>query len=123
MSEFVPRSRSIVWLQRGWATPGLTFAQKPYSVGPVSSQNVFGRSATNENRTIDLIDLNPYFHGTCRRRGAPITFPTGLPYAPVTRKASSLVASSMVRPSTYGHGYQNALWPGAIFGSLNVSIL
>src|SRR6516162_3534199 len=30
-------------------------------------------------RTIDLIDLKPYFHGTARRNGAPCTFDTGLP--------------------------------------------
>src|SRR4051812_8702640 len=100
-------SRSICWLQRGCDTPGLTFAQKPYSSGARSCQKVFGRSVVKLNRMIDFTDLNPYFHGKCSRMGAPMTLATGLPYAPVTRNASSLFASAMVRPSTYGHGYQN----------------
>ena len=36
--------------------------------------------------------------------------------------SSSLVASAMVRPSTYGHGNQGCFCPGAIFGFMKVSI-
>ena len=35
---------------------------------------VGGSSATKEMRTIDLIDLKPYFHGTTSRIGAPFWF-------------------------------------------------
>src|SRR5689334_9881288 len=66
-------------------------------------------------------DLKPYFHGVARRSGAPFCFGTGLPYMPVTMKASSLVASAMVRPSTYGQGYQDCEKPGATSGLLKVS--
>src|SRR5207237_9489924 len=92
-------SSSVAWLQRGCGTSGLTFAQKPYSAACRLSQNVVGRLSVKLKRTIDLIDLNPYFHGTARRSGEPICFSAGLPYMPVTRKASSLFASSIVRPS------------------------
>src|SRR5215472_1835866 len=95
-----PIEVSVAWLQRGCGTCGLTLAQKPYSEGPEISQKVFGRWSVKVKRVIDLIDLKPYFHGTARRSGAPCDFATGLPYAPVTMKASSLVASGMVSPST-----------------------
>src|SRR5207253_25594 len=62
---------------------------------------------------MDLIDLKPYFHGTARRSGAPCCFGIGLPYAPIARNASSLVASVIVSPSVYGQGYQVWRWPDA----------
>src|ERR1044072_6108032 len=101
-------SSSVAWLQRGCGTSGFTLAQKPYSAACRPSQNVFGRLSVNSKRKIDLTDLKPYFHGTARRSGAPICFNAGLPYMPVTRNVSSLLASSMVSPSVSGHGYQ--LW-------------
>ena len=69
------------------------------------SQNVRGHVASNRKRTIDLMDLKPYFHGTASRSGAPFCFGSGLPYIPIARKANSFVASSIVSPSLYGHGY------------------
>ena len=74
-------------------------AQKPYSAACRPSQKVFGRLSVKLKRTIDLTDLKPYFHGTARRSGAPICFSAGLPYMPVTRNVSSLLASSIVSPS------------------------
>src|SRR5919205_2775054 len=95
----LPRTRSVAWLQRGCGTSGLTFAQNPYSEACSFSQNETGRWSVKVNLTIDLVDLNPYFHGVARRRGAPFCLGTGLPYIPVTRKASSLVASATVSAS------------------------
>src|SRR5262249_40708814 len=95
-----PISSSVAWLQRGCGTCGLTFAQKPYSDACNASQKLRGRWSVNVKCVIDLIDLKPYFQGTARRNGAPCDFDTGFPYAPVTRNASSLVASAMVNPST-----------------------
>src|SRR5262245_17309879 len=86
------------------------------------SQNVRGRVASNRKRTIDLMDLKPYFHGTASRSGAPFCFGSGLPYTPVARKANSFVASSIVSPSLYGHGYHAWRCPGAASGSKNVCI-
>src|SRR5678816_4492734 len=114
-------SSSLAWLQRGCGTSGLTLAQKPYSEDCSCSQKVFGRWSVKLKRTIDLTDLKPYFHGTARRSGAPICFSAGLPYMPVTRKVSSLLASSTVSPSVYGHGYQTWRKPGASL-SWNVCI-
>ena len=62
-------------------------------------QNVSGWWSVKVIRTIDLIDLKPYFHGTTRRNGAPFCFSSGLPNSPVAIYAMSLVASAMVRPS------------------------
>src|SRR5262249_18908061 len=118
----MPSTRSLAWLQRGCGTSGLTFAQNPYSLPCTVSQNETGRLSVNAKCTIDLTDLNPYFHGNTSRIGAPSCFGTGLPYMPVTRKASSLAASAIVTPSTYGQGYQTSFWPGAVLGSRNVSI-
>src|SRR4029077_2432283 len=118
----MPSTRSVAWLQRGCGTSGLTLAQKPYSFSPTVSQNDTGRFSTNEKRTIDLTDLNPYFHGNTKRSGAPSCLGTGLPYMPVTRKASSFPASAIATLSIWGHGYQTCFCPGAIFGSRNVSI-
>src|SRR6266571_2706325 len=98
--SFEPISSSVSWLQRGCGTFGLTLAQNPYSDGANASQKLFGRWSVKVKRTIDLIDLNPYFHGIAIRSGAPCTFGIGLPYAPTATKASSFVASAMVRPST-----------------------
>src|ERR1700757_885675 len=97
LRSLVPSTRSVAWLQRGCGTSGLTFAQKPYSLDCSFFQNETGCLSVNVNLKIDLIDLKPYFHGVTRRSGAPSCFGTGLPYMPVTRKASSLVASAMVR--------------------------
>src|SRR5262249_5159720 len=94
-----PSTRSVAWLQRGCGTSGLTFAQKPYSLPSTVSQNETGRFSVNEKRTIDLTDLNPYFHGSTSLSGAPSCFGTGLPYLPVAKKASSLPASATVSPS------------------------
>src|SRR5215813_10468028 len=91
----VPNTRSVAWLQRGCGTSGFTFAQKPYSLGPTFAQNVTGRLSVKVNRTIDLTDLKPYFHGVIKRIGAPSCFGIGLPYMPVPMKASSLFASAM----------------------------
>src|SRR6516165_3948530 len=118
----MPSTRSVAWLQRGCGTSGLTFAQNPYSSPATVSQNDTGRLSVNEKRTIDLTDLNPYFHGSARRNGAPSCLGTGLPYIPVTKKASSLPASAIVTPSIYGQGYQTCFWPDAVLGSRNVSI-
>jgi hypothetical protein len=41
--SLVPITCSVAWLQRGWATCGLTLAQKPYSDACRASQKVFGR--------------------------------------------------------------------------------
>ena len=51
-------------------------------------------------RTMDLMCLNPYFHGTASRIGAPSCFGRSLPYSPVTRIVSGCIASSIRRPST-----------------------
>ncbi len=40
-------------------------------------QNVAGRSAVNSIRASDLPLLNPYFHGTTSRMGAPCCFSNG----------------------------------------------
>jgi len=40
--SLVPITCSVAWLQRGWETCGLTFAQKPYSDACRASQKVFG---------------------------------------------------------------------------------
>ena len=74
-----PISFSVAWLQRGCGTSGLTLAQKPYSEACIASQKVFGRLSVKVNRTIDLTDLKPYFHGIASRSGAPCDFDTGLP--------------------------------------------
>ena len=64
------------------------------------SHKVLGRVSVKVKRTIELIDLEPYFQGTARRSGAPFWRGIGLPYRPVAMNASSLVAPAMVRPST-----------------------
>src|SRR5579862_5681984 len=53
---------------------GIHVGQKPYSLAWMASQKVLGRSSVKLTLTIDLIDLKPYFHGRCRRSGAPIEF-------------------------------------------------
>jgi hypothetical protein len=54
-------------------------AQKPYSLPWTSSQKLTGRISVNWKRTMPLIDLKPYFHGTARRSGAPFCLGMGLP--------------------------------------------
>ena len=39
----------------------------------------FGCLSAKLKRTIDLIDLKPYFHGTASRNGAPCCLEIGLP--------------------------------------------
>ena len=58
--------------------PGFTFAQNPYSLGQAVPRT---RPAfvSEAEATIDLIDLNPYFHGVTRRIGAPFWLGSGLP--------------------------------------------
>jgi hypothetical protein len=52
-----------------------------------------GRSPeTNSIFLIDLIDLNPYFHGSVRRIGAPFEVPIGLPKWPTVSIESSFQA-------------------------------
>ena len=75
----VPSMRSVFCGQRGCGMPGFTFAQKPYSLAASSSQKLTGRSSVKVKRTIDLIDLKPYFHGVTSRIGAPFWFGSGLP--------------------------------------------
>ena len=66
----VPSTRSVAWLQRGWGTSGLTFAQKPYSDACIASQKVFGRSSVKVKRTIDFDRLEAVLprHGEAQRR-------------------------------------------------------
>src|SRR5262249_57559012 len=75
----VPMNSSVAWLQRGCGTCGLTLAQKPYSDAWSTSHRPLGRWSVKVKRTIDLIDLKPYFQGTASRIGGPITFGGGLP--------------------------------------------
>ena len=42
-------------------------------------QDVGGCCSTRRMRTIDLMLLNPYFHGTTSRIGAPFWFSSVLP--------------------------------------------
>src|SRR4051794_33580774 len=48
--------------------------------------------------------LNPYFHGTTSRNGAPFWFNSVSPYRPTASIASGCIASSSRNPSLYGHG-------------------
>src|SRR5262249_60247956 len=75
----VPIISSLAWLQRGCGTCGFTFAQKPYSAGCSASHMPFGRLSVKLKRTIDLIDLKPYFHGSASRSGAPCCRASGWP--------------------------------------------
>ena len=77
--SLVPRSFSVAWLHLGCGTAGLTFAQKPYSEGPIASQNVTGRFSTKLTFTTDFADLKPYFQGTVSRIGPPFCGGSGLP--------------------------------------------
>ena len=72
MRRELPRRCSVAWDQRGWSTSGSTFATKPYSSGCWPCQKVAGRSAVSVIRVIDLMLLNPYFHGTTSRTGGPV---------------------------------------------------
>ena len=63
--------RSLAWLQRGWATAGFTLEKNPYSDACDMFHEVFGMRSTKVIAMIDLIPLNPYFHGTTSRSGAP----------------------------------------------------
>ena len=46
-------------------------AKNPYSDGACRFQVLGGCVAVSVTFTIDLIPLNPYFHGTISRTGAP----------------------------------------------------
>ena len=61
---------------------------------------VRGCLSTKRIRTIDLMLLKPYFHGTTRRSGAPFWFVSVLPYKPTARIVSGCIASSSRSPST-----------------------
>ena len=50
--------------------------------------------------TTDLMLLNPYFHGTTNRIGAPFWLGRVFPYNPVASKVSGCIASSRRKPST-----------------------
>src|ERR1700692_4352537 len=95
----LPSGRSDAWLQRGCAKAGLTFAQKPYSDGPIDSQKVEGRFSTKLILIGAFADLKPYFHGNVSRIGPPFCGGRGMPYRPVEKKARSLAAASIVTPS------------------------
>src|ERR1700733_2904478 len=96
----LPSSRSVAWLQRGCGKAGLTFAQKPYSDGPIASQKVEGRFSTKLILIGAFADLQPFSHGNVSRIGPPFCGGRGLPYRPVEMKARSFAASSIVTPST-----------------------
>src|SRR5262249_19593405 len=51
--------------------PGVHVGVKAVLVGANWFHVDLGWSSTSLMRTIDLIPLNPYFHGTTRRSGAP----------------------------------------------------
>ena len=79
---------------------------------------VGGSSATKVIRTIDLMLLKPYFHGTTSRIGAPFWLGRSCPYSPVARRVSGCMASSMRSPSRYGQpilGLQrrSGIWSGS----------
>src|ERR1041385_4265167 len=83
-------------------------------------QVVGGCAATRLIFTIDLILLNPYFHGTTRRIGAPSCGGNVCPYNPVARIVSGCIASSSRKPSTYGQSSTVVRWRGMRFGSSKV---
>lgn len=72
---------------------------EPVLVGGNAFQVVFGCSRTRLIRTIDLMLLKPYFHGTTRRNGAPFWLGNSRPYMPTARIARGCIASSMRKPS------------------------
>ena len=76
---------------------------------------------TDVSKAFDKVERTIGKEMSTRRMGAPFCFSIAWPYSPVPIKASSFIASSMVRPSTYGQGYQDWRWPGAISGSIKVS--
>src|SRR3990167_5701210 len=51
-----------------------------------------------------LILLNPYFHGTTKRIGAPFWGKSSLPYNPTAKIVRGFIASSIRNPSRYGNG-------------------
>jgi hypothetical protein len=61
-------------------------------------QKLTGRVSVKEMRTRLLTDLKPYFHGTVSRMGAPLCGGMRCWNCPTDRNASSLRASSMLRP-------------------------
>ena len=65
-------------------------------------QLVSGSRSMKRIRTMDLMLLKPYFHGTISRRGAPFWFGRTCPYSPTVNSVSGCMASAMVRPSRYG---------------------
>ncbi len=82
---------------------------------------VGGSFSTNLIFTIDLMPLNPYFHGVTRRSGAPFWLGNGFPYKPVARSVSGFIASSMRNPSTYGQVRYGLRWPTISSGRNSVS--
>src|SRR3569623_432272 len=89
---------------QGRGTSGSTFETNGYACGLSVLQKVAGSRSTSSMRSIDLIDLKPYFHGTTSRIGAPCCLSSGWPYMLVASSVSSFAASASVNPSTYGQG-------------------
>ena len=58
------------------AAAGLKFG---VDIASRDTATIGGMVSTSEIRTIDLIDLKPYFHGTTSRIGAPFWFGIGSP--------------------------------------------
>src|SRR6185295_16045695 len=88
--------------------------------GADSCQVLSGCFSVNLILTIDLMCLNPYFHGTASRSGAPFCGGTTSPYRPTVRMVSGCIASSRRRPSTYGQRSTGWRTPGICFGSYRV---
>src|SRR5262249_1482110 len=97
----------------------------PYSLGAAFSHDVLGCSVTRRMRTIDLALLNPYFHGTTIRTGAPFWLGRTCPYIPTVSSVRGCSASSSRRPSTYGQSSDEkpknpGFWAGNWAGSSSV---
>ena len=61
---------------------------------------------------MDLMDLNPYFHGTTRRIGAPFGLGMGWPYKPVAKNGQ--IVHGFIEPQAFliGPGIKRAALPG-----------
>src|SRR6185369_18091290 len=81
---------------------------------------VGGKAEVKLILTIDLMLLNPYFHGTTSLIGAPSCGGRVCPYKPVARIVSGCIASSSRKPSTYGHSSTVVRWFGSRCASSNV---
>ena len=47
-------------------TPASAANASPYSLGLISAHQLAGGAETKEILTTDLMDLNPYFQGSCK---------------------------------------------------------